>query len=265
MRCALAESVIANQLTTNIFQDFYIVGSISTKLHGLAEVLSTLDEQGPRKASIARYQIATALEDSQVRNQIILHTVEIVERSLLPWLPQNTDKKTSAQESLRHDLTELFKDAVDLWQRLRRAPEHCTASADLISDEWAPEDARQLYDTIKTDEKYRVQGAALETNLPVAVLFPQIWKGSQVIFHGHALFPSQSAFIMASLENTKASMSNGSVRRRRPSSSGTVHAPGPIIPEDKASNTSRHRAQGSAGDSSLPTSSAVVAPRLQSA
>lgn len=168
MRCALAEAIIAEQLSTYIFQDFYVSASDEPNLRELTEALSRLDDRNPRKASTARYQIAMAFEDLQRQNSIIIRAVENFKRSLSPWMPEST-----AQESLRRDLTDFFKDGLDLWQRLRRASKHVTASVNVTSDQWDLEDARQQYDTVKVDENYKIQGAALESSLPTAVLFPQ--------------------------------------------------------------------------------------------
>ena len=243
MRCATAETLIAEQLSTHVFQDFYISASDEPNLGGLTELLSRLDKKHARKASIARYQIATALEDQQKRDAMISRTVETVRRSLSSWTAED------APERLRHDLTSFFREASELWQRLRQGAEHAMASASVTSDQWHLDDARQQYDTVQVDEKYRLRGPAWESTLPIAVLFPKIWIGNEILFHGYALFPSQSAVIAAIVEKSQKDMSNGGVKRRTEKSNGTVLAPDRTVSEDKASNTSKQRAQGHARSS----------------
>lgn len=234
MRCAVVEAIIAEQLSASIFQDFYISASDKLNLRELTEVLSRLDKGHPRKANIIRYQIATAFENPQTQNSIILCTVDNVDRLLRPWLTEST-----VRERLKHDLAEFFRDALDLWKRLRRDTVHATAQANVTSDQWELDDARQQYDTVKIDEHYGFPGAALASTSPSAVLFPQIWIGNHVLFHGHALFPSQSAVIAANLEVERSKISNSSIRRRR-RSSVMVPTPNQVILENEASKSSKH-------------------------
>ena len=51
---------------------------------------------------------------------------------------------------------------------------------------------------------------------PLAILFPQVLVGDEVLFHGFALFPTQTAVIAASLErNSQRSLRKTTGHRRR--------------------------------------------------
>lgn len=216
MRCALAEAIIARNLSTYIFQDFYIETSECPKIRELTEILSHLDTKDTRKASIARHQVASALEHPRNKETVISEAVRSITKLLMP---DSTIDQHAGFKDLGRSLTELFREALKIWQRLRRAPEHIIASVDVMSDEWDIDDAQDWYDTVSIHEaKKQVQGPALEPNFPIAVLFPQIWIGDTLLFHGHALFPSQGAVVAASLEIQKSSSLDSSVRRRRRSS-----------------------------------------------
>ena len=237
MRCAFAEAAIAEQLSNYIFQDFYVSASDMADLRGLTEVLTLLDKRQPRKASIARCQITMALDDSREQKFIISRAVETVYRLLSPWIPDSR-----IRNRLGLDLTNLFRDAMDLWRQLQRDNQHAIATLDVTSDQWyVLEDTREQYDKVTVEEQYKSQKAALESTAPIAVLFPQIWIGGEIIFNGYALFPSQSAVIAASLENRKKNVSRDSIKRRRQSGNGTLYAPDQSTSEKGASNTSKHR------------------------
>ena len=240
MRCALAEAIIAEQLSTYVFQDFYVPSSGVADLRELTKVLLWLDERSPLRASIARCQIAMAFDDPRDKEAIIGRITQSVCHSLTPWIHDS-----KVQESFSRDLMTLFRNAMNLWQQLQRTSEHAIATVDVAVNTWnALEDAREEYDKVAIEEHHEYHGAASESTTPTAALFPQIWIGEDVLFPGYALYHTQPAVIAANLENKKGSLSGNSIRRRRKSGNRTWPAPDHSASESRVSNTSRHRAQG---------------------
>ena len=238
MRSALAEAIIASQLCNNIFKDFHIPASNAIDFDGLARILLRLDEKHPRKASIVRCQIAMALDDHQDNEASIGRATEGVCRLLGPCMPDG-----AVQEQFSKDLTAFFRDAMGLWKRVQRASEHVIATASVMFDQWdASLDAREQYDRVVVEDRYKAHEAGLGSATPIAILFPQIWIGKRDLFHGFALFPSQTAVIAANIENKNKNSSGGSSNRRRQSVNGARHGPEQSPLGSLASNTSRHRA-----------------------
>jgi len=215
IRCAVAEAVIAQTLARKVFLDFYLPESSRAELSALIRALAWLREEHPRQATIARCQIATACNEHSGKGQIPTLAAEEVCTILNPWISDNT-----ARERLAGDLTNLFREAMDLWQNLQRAEEPATTVVDVGDANWLEEeDARSEYNKVAVGEEHRPQGTTSGLLGPLAVLFPQIWIGSQLVYHGFALFHTQSAVIAASLERSQRNSRNTNTNRRRMSES----------------------------------------------
>jgi hypothetical protein len=114
----------------------------------------------------------------------------------------------------------IFAEAIGIWQHLQRTRQGAVAVMDLAPDGWIEEtDARSEYNSISLESKQNSQQQpSSELVGPLAILFPQVWVGDEVLFHGFALFPTQTAVIAASLErNSQRSLRKTTGHRRRTS------------------------------------------------
>jgi hypothetical protein len=207
LRCAFAEAVISQELLNNVFVDFYFPSDIksSPESNKLIQVLDWLSRVEPRRASICRSQIATVCcQNENMRSKIISEATQRVLTTLNPWIIDN-------REQLSNELIELFTEAVELWQPLQRADRHIVVKND---GDWIDEDTWQEYDDMSLLPNHQ-SNPPIHDYEPMVILFPRIFTGSFLIFHGYALYPTQAAIIAAKLECSQAGPNSG-LRRRDP-------------------------------------------------
>ncbi|KAK3328268.1 hypothetical protein B0T19DRAFT_186107 [Cercophora scortea] len=247
MRRASAEAVIALQLSTHIFVDFYPVDrEADMKLSGLVRALDWLNDEHPLEATIIRCQLARVCNDSPIADEIPKQATDVVCGQLGPWLA--ADDGTRVQK-FAAELEDLFSAAMGLWQKLQCTRTRVTAVASLDERVWfIDDDSWPEYGSTPAEEEPNMGG-------PLAVLFPQIRAGkdtsessssggsSSLLFHGFALFPEQ-AHVKAAKEECKsqrASRRTSTFQRRRTSDGGSQGEP--QRPHRRLSSASRDGAQ----------------------
>jgi hypothetical protein len=206
LRWALAEAVISEELSNNIFTAFYFPKDIkpSPESNGLVRILDWLNGADTRRASICRSQFAIVCsQDENTGQNIVSQATQRVLNILGPFISENRDE-------LANKLEELFTRAVRLWQPLQRADKRVVVSADQWSDQnnW---DLWEEYDDISLQQT----SSPMPTYESLVILFPQIWAGSKLLFRGKALLPTQNAFIAAKLEHLEAEPTRFFSRSRR--------------------------------------------------
>jgi hypothetical protein len=198
--------VISQELSTSIFLDFHFPDAVksSPELNSLAQILHWLSTVEPRRAGICRSQIAIiCCQCGNIRQKIINQATQRVLTALNPWIFEN-------REQLSNELAELFTEAVELWQPLQRADSHVMVKND---GDWIDEDTWPEYNDVNLLPANHQNNPQISINQPLAILFPRIYAGNDMISHGYALYPTQAAVIAAKLEHGQASPSIG-LRRR---------------------------------------------------
>ena len=244
MRCAAAEAVISEELARRIFRDFYLTNKLGVSQSSLINAVCLLDTTNKKEASVIRCQFAKA---SQGPNEVDTDAIsyraaENVCEALSCWLDDKAIK-----EKLENDLQAIFAEAIKIWLPLQRIRERAWPDTATNPEYWVDRQ-RPEYDMVKLEEEHRKkQQPPSRLIKPLAVLFPQIVIGSDCIFHGFALLPTQSAVIAAALEveaNGQQMSSSGSPRLRRVSvPTPGVHRRGPDW--DLANGSEVHGTHGS--------------------
>jgi hypothetical protein len=207
LRWALAEAVISEELSNNIFTAFYFPKDIkpSPESNELIHILDWLNRADTRRASICRSQLAIVCsQDENTGQKIASKATQRVLDILSPLISENRDE-------FANKLEELFTRAVKLWQPLQRADKRIVVSA---TNKWSDQthwDLWEEYDDISLQQK----SSPMPTYESLVILFPQIWAGSKLLFHGKALSPTQNAFIAAKLEHLEAEPNRFFSRSRR--------------------------------------------------
>jgi hypothetical protein len=200
----------------HIFQDFYFAEDvIGIETGALIKKLDRMNGSHLTEATIIRCQLARVCKDlsSEIPGQAAKSVYDI----LNVWL---NDEKSQKQQFLEN-LTNLYAEAMTLWQTLQRSQNRVRVVMDLKNDLWVQEeDTRKSYDDIKPKEGQPIPSVPLVN--PLAVLFPQIVTDDTFLFHGYALFHTQSAVIVATQEckNQRNLQDIGINHRRRMSRGG---------------------------------------------
>ncbi|KAK3346324.1 hypothetical protein B0T25DRAFT_276602 [Lasiosphaeria hispida] len=238
MRAALAEAVIAQELSESIFKEYYNLNRfIGIETGILVNAIAALAKTHPVQALIVRAQLTKACNSSSDVAKIPARAAESVGTVLGGWVGEDAPRR----QRLLEELEVLFSDAMTLWQPLQRARKRITTRIALSADLWdEEEDKRDAYDSA-SDDAHSIEGGGMTSTIlgPMAILFPQILAGNECLFHGNALFHTQHAVLAAARENSKSQQDRQGVsaprlRRtnknearlgRRPgsASAGTVH------------------------------------------
>ena len=255
MRCALAQAVVGDSLSRFIFRDFHFASADALILRDLREPLSEIEKRDPRRANIVRCQFVLAFENRVVRETINADAVSNVVHQLDPWFSDEATK-----QDFENSISNLFQDAMNLWQQLQRGGNHATSHTNVLSTRLNNSVAiHKAYDSIKLEHQHLYQAAALESTRPAAILFPQIRFGRETLFSGSAIFAHQSAVIAANVENKSKSRQRDQSRSLGPNIAGGVQKSAQTSPENKASSASKHRVQSHSRDTNgLPSSGSTV-------
>ena len=148
IRCAFAEAVTAQELLKHIFQDFYFAEDvIGIETGALIKKLDRMNVSHLTEATIIRCQLARVCKD--LSGAIPGQAAKSVYDILNVWL---NDEKSQKQQFLE-DLTNLYAEAMTLWQTLQRSRNRVRVVMDLKNDLWdQEEDTRKSYDDIKPKE-----------------------------------------------------------------------------------------------------------------
>ncbi|KAK3685147.1 hypothetical protein B0T22DRAFT_212183 [Podospora appendiculata] len=259
MRCASAEALIAHQLSTQIFVDFYPLDrEADIEISGLVRALEWLDVARPLQATIIRCQLAKVCNESRTAEKIPKQATDVVCGQLGPWLSYDS---TRAQQ-FATDLEGLFSTAMELWQKLQCTRTRVKAAAGLAEHGWFfDDDSRAEYGGRPAEDDGAASGLINNLGGPLAVLFPQIRTGRDtedssssmsLLFHGFALFPAQALVMAATSERgSQAASRRASAYQRRRTSDGEGE---PQRTSRRLSNASREGGQqrsvlGAASDS----------------
>jgi hypothetical protein len=214
MRCAIAEAVVADELATAIFRDFYAGKETEAKLGGLRSALGWPSKEHQDEAAIIRCQLAKVCGEPRKVHAVAAQAAHDVCTALRWWL------NDTAQGPFAEGLRGIFVEAMGIWQHLQRTRQGAEAAMDRAFHNWMEQtDARPQYGSIARSEPNAQQQPTSGPMDPLAVLFPQIWVGENLIFHGFALFPTQTAVVAAAQERT-GPQSLRAVHRRRTSDMG---------------------------------------------
>ena len=271
MRCALAEALVAKELARCIFTDLHVSDSVSDVLvDGLTKVLKWLDSSHPLEATVTRCQLARALAESSGVEHCAPKAAERVCATLEPWFGGDDRRRLFAA-----DLAERFGAAMALWLPLQRAEQRVRAETDLACKDWFYE--RPKYDVITPGENAHgdsgVGGSSINNHghdagpeFPLAVLFPHIYVGETILFHGLGLFAYQPAVAAARLEQRKQPESRANRASHRRSGQHSQQVSGQPAKGSRRTSVSsveesrmRGSLVGSAASSDL--SSVVLKPR----
>jgi hypothetical protein len=212
MRCAVAEAVIADVLTNQIFVPFYL------PVHTRSAASTLLDIFGDdeRRRTIYRCQILRSMSDTEdlarVQDEIVRKASSEVRGELQGLVV------AFKQAGFFHAVPTLFKEAQALWAEVQRSRDFITAE---------PPDMNEVRPPAKYDD-YDQNGASPQSpshksskaaSKPqiAAVLFPQVATREDLIFNGMALWSNQAA-LAAAAQETPANGTNGDSGRQGASS-----------------------------------------------
>lgn len=189
MRCAVAEAVIAEVLSKQIFVPFYLANGTKTAASSLLSIFGE-DEKG---RSIYRCQILKSMKDpdevARVEEDIVRKASNEVRTTLHPLVV------AFKQAGFFNAIPVLFRDALKLWSAVQR-------SRDLITAE--PPDLNEVQPPGKYEEYDGAakSGKATSSAKPsiAAVFFPQVATREDLIFNGMALWSNQAALLSAAQE-----------------------------------------------------------------
>lgn len=249
VRCALSEAIIAQELSNSIFQDFYVSHNVgSTEGTVFRNVLAKLMKTHTHQVTAIRCQMAKIFAESSRIDQTASQAVENVCAILNSWLHDDTTRS----DCFKKDLTALFSELINLWIELQRCGQRLVVAGEVTEGRWLEnEDRRREYDDSNGEEPQWTAPSASELVEPIAVLFPQIFAGEDLVFHGYALFSTQRIVTQAIRERHHTIHPQNSVTAYRVSYRGNEeqqmqkqsrrlsnsHANGPITETESLSNS----------------------------
>lgn len=218
MRVALAEAIITQELSGNIFQEFHNLKTLTgIEQDTLAKVVDTLAKTYPLQATIVRCQLTKVCSSSSDRAAIPALAAERVATVLGAWFGEGGSEPQ--RQPFLEKLATIFSDAMDLWERLQRSPQKITTRTNVFDDSWFDDDKRDAYDDANDGTRLEDGRATSTIVIPMAILFPRILADHEDLFHGYALFHTQPAVVAAARETTSLQdrQGLGALRRRRAS------------------------------------------------
>lgn len=259
MRCAIAEALVAAELTESLFVDLYApppetpAAAVSGPGALARAVLDWLaSSRLQTEATVVRCQLAQALVSLRGGDYAKRYANEAAGRIcavLSPWLPEGDGRMR-----FEADLATKLEDAVELWTPLQRADKLVRAKADIASRDWLFDDRNESYDhagpPAEGTDGSRGGGHADQpmhgdAEFPLAILFPSVYVGEEMLFPGKCVFPSQGAVASAKLEQMRQHDPRANRASRRWSSSYNHHQQMGGQPAKEARRTSISSVDGS--------------------
>lgn len=218
IRCALAETVIAQELSNCIFQDFYVPRNVdSTEGTAFRNVLTKFMETHTHQATAIRCQMAKIFAESSYIDETASQAVENVCGILNTWLHDDTTNN----DGFKADLTALFSELVNVWMELQHCGQRLAVFGEVTEGTWFEnEDRKYEYDDSHGEEPQSTGPSTSDLVEPIAILFPQILAGEDLVFHGYALFSTQAVVTQAIRERHHTLHPQNTVRTYRVISSG---------------------------------------------
>ncbi|KAK0382855.1 hypothetical protein NLU13_9737 [Sarocladium strictum] len=197
LRCAAAEAVIADILTTHIFSPFYL----SPDAKAAAVTLLDLFGDDERRRSVYRCQV---LSSHQARGEEAARIeADIVRRAsneVMTTLHALVSAEKQAEFYGSNAVSGLFKDALKVWSEVQRARDPITAERPDLTESYPPGKYDE-YDVAPTMSPRSPKGmpaaAGGSAAIPkgshfAAVLFPQVVTREDIIFNGMVLWTHQT-------------------------------------------------------------------------
>jgi hypothetical protein len=207
MRCAVAEAVIANILVEQIFVPFYLP---SGKKEAAAALLDIFGDdknlQSVYRCQILRSATKDAEEARRVEDEIIRRASSEVKTTLHALVV------ASKQASFFTAVPPFFRKAVELWSEVQRSRNFIFAERP-DATEVQPPGKYADYDAQGRAATAAATAAAAEQSI-AADLFPPVATREDLIFHGMALWSTQTAGAAAAVataaHQSYPPLSNGS-------------------------------------------------------
>lgn len=193
MRGAVAEAVIAEVLSTQIFVPFYLANGVKDS----AASLLTLFGDDEKRRAIYRCQILRSIKDAdevaRIEDDIVRKASNEVRTTLHPLVV------AFKQAGFFNAIPTFFRDALKLWATVQRSRELITAEAPDLN-EVQPPGKYEEYDGPQGGAKAAKGGAPAAKPSIAAVLFPRVASREDLIFNGLALWSTQGALVAAAQE-----------------------------------------------------------------
>lgn len=211
MRCVVAEALIAEVLTSQIFVPFYLANDLKTAASTVLSIFAD-DERG---RSIYRCQVLQNMADgdemSRVEEDIIRRASNEVRTTLHPLVVPYK------QAGFYNAVPTLFREALKLWGDVQRSRELVTA--DLSDMDEATVGRYEVYDQGSPPSHAEI-GKSATRPIVSAVLFPRVATSKNVIFEGMGLCSDQAAFLTA-LWEAPDGMNGGAMKKLRRTSTAS--------------------------------------------
>lgn len=203
MRCAAAEAVIAEIMTSHIFVPFYLGGD----LRAAASTLLPIFGDDERRRTVYRCQIlrtttTDAEETARVQEEIVRKASNEVRQTLHPLVAP------FRQGSFYNAVPALFREALALWADVQRSRDLITADTPDIN-EVQPPSKYDEYDQSGDARARSPKGSKGAKPTIAAVLFPQVASREDLIFNGMVLWSNQGAVTAAIHETAASATANG--------------------------------------------------------
>jgi hypothetical protein len=205
MRCAVAEAVLADILTNQIFIPFYLSNGMKTAATSLLNLFGDDD----KVRSLYRVQVLRSMKDAEevkrIEDDIIRRATNEARTTLHPLV------SAFKQAGFFNAIPTLFRQALRLWADVQHSRDLITAESLNLDEELHP----GRYDDY--DQQHQ-GGARVAKNKATiaAVLFPQIVTREDIIFNGMALWSSQvTAIPTPPISNTNGDQGRGHHTRRK--------------------------------------------------
>lgn len=192
LRAAAFEAAVAKKITESIFQNLYLRSQNERSV--LTDILDGFLETSPRKESILRSLLATALTTDRphATQSLLGFVVDDIAAIFAPLVPEK-----STIDSLRQDLVGFVTTAERLWNRGQRSWPRIVAVADIAQGvgNWADYNGQEG----AAPPTQSQEDVTNDFPRPVTVLFPQIYvydpDEPEMLFPGYALWSDTDLFI----------------------------------------------------------------------
>lgn len=192
MRCIIAEAVIAEVLTNQIFVPFYLANGLKTAASALLDYFG----DNEHRHTIYRCQVLQSMDDSEdttrIEEDIIRKASNEVRTTLHPLVV------AFKQAGFYNAVPVFFREALRLWSEVQRSRHMITAEAPSMNEEQPP----NQYDEYDQASGYtRPKGSKSPVEKAIAaVLFPQVGTRDELVFGGVVLWSNQTAILAAAQE-----------------------------------------------------------------
>ncbi|CAM1502426.1 Fc.00g044100.m01.CDS01 [Cosmosporella sp. VM-42] len=193
MRSAVAEAVIAEVLTTQIFVPFYLANGLKTAASTLLDIFG--DDE--RRRSIYRCQILQSRTDAEevarVEEDIVRKASNEVRTTLHPLVV------AFKQAGFYNAVPTFFREALRLWAEVQRSRDLITAEAPDMNEVQPPSKYEEYDQASGSSPSAKGSKSGAKPSI-AAVLFPQVATREDLIFNGMALWSNQGALVAATQE-----------------------------------------------------------------